>query len=72
MNWDPTQQVPSSAVYTQPMGFGPPVSGPPGSAPVNGVTIRCLQDTPEDAAFAGQLTVDAFRDKFVTNVTEQK
>lgn len=59
------------AVYTQPgsnMGLG----DPPGVAPVNGIIVRTLQDTPADAEFAGPLTVEAFRGKIAHNVTERK
>ncbi|XP_072044640.1 uncharacterized protein [Amphiura filiformis] len=51
-----------------------PESNPPapGSTPINGVTVRPLQDTTADAEFAGKLVIEAFRAKMVYNVTEQK
>lgn len=68
----PLNQAASSTAHTQPLGQGPPVSEAPGGTPVNGVTVRFLQDTPEDASFAAKLTVEAFRNKFATNITEEK
>lgn len=61
---------PPPPVIAQPAGsaLGPP----PGSIPENGVTIRLLQDNQTDAEFAGKLTVEGFRGKFVHNVTERK
>ena len=56
----------------QPVGGASNLGDAPGITPVNGVTVRILRDTPEDAAFAGRLVVDAFRDKAVHAVGEHK
>ena len=56
----------------QPVGGASNLGDAPGITPVNGVTVRILRDTPEDAAFAGKLVVDAFRDKAVHAVGEHK
>ncbi|XP_053398045.1 uncharacterized protein LOC128556563 [Mercenaria mercenaria] len=45
---------------------------PPGSVPVNGVTIRNLKDSQQDAEFAGRLKIEAFKGKYVYNITERK
>ncbi|XP_072044642.1 uncharacterized protein [Amphiura filiformis] len=58
----------TNPVTSQPVGN----SQAPGATPINGVTIRPLQDTPTDAEFAGRLLVEAFRGKFAHNVTEHK
>ena len=60
-------------VYTQqPSGGAANLGDPPGTTPVNGVTVRILRDTPEDTAFAGRLLVEAFRDKMTHAVGEHK
>ena len=62
--------LPDPVVYQPPSYTN--LSAAPGSIPVNGVTIRYLRNTPEDAEFAGRLTVEAFRGKFAHCVTERK
>ena len=61
----------SDPVVYQPTSFTN-IEAAPGSTPVNGVTIRYLQNTPEDAEFAGKLTVEGFRGKIAHCVTERK
>ncbi|KAJ8315260.1 hypothetical protein KUTeg_007410 [Tegillarca granosa] len=36
------------------------------------VTVRNLQDTPEDTSFAGTLIVEGFRDKYVHATGEER
>ena len=51
-------------VTKQPASFG----DPPGSTPVNGVTIRRLQDTEQGAEFAAKLQIEAFRNQLIYNI----
>ena len=44
----------------------------PGSIPVNGVTVRKLRDTQQDAEFAARLQVEAFRNKLAHVVGTHK
>ena len=44
----------------------------PGSIPVNGVTVRKLRDTQQDAEFAARLQIEAFRNKFAHVVGTHK
>lgn len=67
---EPVPPAPTYAIDTQPVSVG--LQSAPGSSPVNGVIVRHLQDTQEDAEFAANLTVEAFREKFAHNVTNQK
>ena len=67
---DPTKYP---AIHSQPSSFGV-MAGQDSNLyePKDGVTIRLLHDTEEDAQFAGELTIEAFRGKFAHNVTERK
>jgi hypothetical protein len=62
-------QSPIYPVLTQP---GSRLGPPPGAFPENGVSVRVLRDTKEDAEFAAKLTVEAFRGKYVHTITERK
>jgi len=59
-------------VLTQPGVTSLDNQGPPGTVPLNDVTVRCLQDTQEDAEVAGRLLIEGFRGKVVFTVSEQK
>lgn len=67
-----TVSLSSSTVALKPKSQVPAGTEPPGATPINGVTVRTLQKTQSDIEFATEIVMEAFRGKFIHNVTVAK
>ena len=58
----------SNPIIKQPVSLGEP----PGTTPVNGVSVRKLRDTQQDAEFAAKLQIEGFRTELTHAVGTHK